>query len=268
MSDDEVAKAPDVQHIPTVIGGVVLTYNLDGIDKPLKLDGATIAAIYMGEITKWDDPKLAALNPGVTLPSKDIQVVFRSDSSGTSFVFTDYLSKVSPEFKSKIGPGKAPNFESGQGGQGNDGVTNVVKNTPNAIGYVELNYALTNKLAYADIENKTGTFVTPTVESVSAAAAGVQLPDDYRVSITDADGDDAYPIASFTYILVHKTTGECSQQTPLVNFLWWEIHDTAAQATINDLNYSPLPDSLKTRVSDTLKSLKCDNGSSPSLKGG
>lgn len=268
MSDEEVAKAPDVQHIPTVLGGVVLTYNLEGMDKPLKLDGPTIAAIYMGEITRWDDAKIAALNAGVKLPAKGIEVVYRSDSSGTSFVFTDYLAKVSPEFKTKIGAGKAPAFPGGQGGQGNAGVTNVVKNTPNAIGYVELNYALTNQLAYADIENKAGKFVTPTVESVSAAAAGTQLPDDYRVSITDAEGENAYPIASFTYLLVHKTTGKCSQQTPLVNFLWWEVHDNAAQSAITDLNYSPLPDSLKARVSDTLKSLKCDGGASPSLAGG
>ncbi len=266
MSDAEVAKASDVQHLPTVIGADVLAYNISGVTS-LKLDGPTIAAIYLGTIKKWNDPVLAALNPGVNLPNADIQTAHRSDSSGTSFVFTDYLSKVSPEWKAGPGTSKAPNWPVGQGGQGNEGVTNVVKQTPNSIGYVELNYAKANKLAFADVKNAAGKYVTPTIESASAAAAGVTVPDDYRVSITNASGDASYPITSFTYLLLYKTTGKCSQQTPLADMLWWMYHDAGAQQTIKDQNYSPLPASLLPRIEATIKSLKCDSGAKTSLKG-
>lgn len=267
MSNDELSKAADAQHVPTVIGAVVLAYNLSGVTN-LKLDGDTVAKIYLGAVKKWDDAAITALNPGVKLPSENIQVAYRSDSSGTSFVFTDYLAKVSEDWKSKVGANKAPNWPAGQGGKGNDGVTNVVKQTPNSIGYVELNYAVANKLAFADVKNKAGKFVKPTIESASAAAAGVAVPDDYRVSITNADGDAAYPIASFTYLLVPKTAGKCAQQQPLVTFLWWSTHDSSAQATVKELNYSPLPATLLPKIEATLKSLKCDNGASPSLKAG
>lgn len=268
MSDTEMAAAPDVQHIPTVIGADVITYNLSGISNPLKLDGATVANIYLGTLKKWNDPAIAVLNPGVNLPDKDIQVVYRSDSSGTSFVFTDFLSKVSPAWKAGPGTSKAPKWPVGQGGQGNAGVTNVVKQTPNSIGYVELNWAKENKLPFADMKNRAGKFVTPTADSSSAAAAGVAIPDDYRVSITDSPADGAYPIASFTYILAYKSIGKCSQQTPFVDMLWWELHDKSAQQTVTDLFYAPLPSSLVARVEATLKSLKCDGGATASLKGG
>jgi len=267
MSDDELGKAPDAQHVPTAIGAVVLTYNLSGVQS-LKLDGDTLAKIYLGTIKKWDDPAIAALNAGVKLPSADIQVVYRSDSSGTTFVFTDYLSKVSADWKTKVGTNKAPNWPTGQGGKGNDGVTGVVKNTPNAIGYVELTYAATNKLSFADMKNKAGKFVTPTVDSASAAAAGATIPAGYRVSITNADGDTSYPIASFTYLLVFKSTAKCSQQTPLVDMLWWVFHDSGAQATIKELSYSPLPKALLPLVEATLQGLKCDGGAKASLKAG
>ena len=200
------------------------------------------------------------------LPSSDIQVVYRSDSSGTTFVFTDYLTKASTDWQSKVGTNKAPNWPAGQGGKGNDGVTGVVKNTPNSIGYVELNFALTNKLPFADVKNKAGKFVTPTVDTASAAAAGATIPEDYRVSITNADGDTAYPISSFTYLLVYKTTGKCTQQTPLVNMLWWAIHDTSAQKTVKELNYAPVPAKLLPNLEATLKGLKCDGGAKTSLK--
>ena len=268
MSDSELAAAPDAQHLPTALGSVVLTYNLQGLTAPLKLDGPSIAAVYLGKIKKWNDPALAALNPGVNLPDKDIQVAYRSDSSGTSFVFTDYLSKVSPEWKAGPGAAKAPKWLVGQGGQGNDGVTNVVKQTPNSIGYVELAYAKTNKLSFADVKNKAGKFVTASLDSTSAAAAGVTIPDDYRVSITDASGDAAYPISTVTYLLVYKTSGKCAQQTPLADMLWWELHDSEAQQTMKDLYYAPLPASLVPRVETTLKALKCDGGTKASLKGG
>ena len=270
MTDSQITAAggPDkVQLLPTVIGAVVLSYNVPGVSQTLKLDGASVANIYLGTIKKWDDPALKALNPGVSLPDKDIVVVYRSDSSGTSGVFTDYLSKVSPEWKSKVGSATAPNWPTGQGGQGNPGVANLVKNTPNSIGYVELTYALQNKLAFANLENKAGKFVTASIDSASAAAAGVTVPDDYRVSLTDADGAGAYPIATFTYLLLYKQDGKCSAQQPLANFLWWAYNDSGAQATIKELNYAPLPSSLVSRIDTTLKSLKCDNGAKPSLGG-
>lgn len=268
MTDEQIVKAPDVQLLPTVIGAVVLTYNVEGLKAPLKLDGPTVANIYLGNIKKWNDPAITALNPGVSLPDKEIQVAFRSDSSGTSGVFTEYLSKVSAEWKTKVGSATAPNWPVGQGGQGNPGVAGLVKNTPNAIGYVELTYALQNKLAFADMKNKAGAFVTPSTESASAAAEGATPPADYRLSITDAAGEGAYPISSFTYILLYKSTGRCSQQTPLVDLLWWAYHDTGAQQTVKDLNYATLPAPLLERIDTTLRALKCDDGASASLKGG
>jgi phosphate transport system substrate-binding protein len=267
MSDEELGKAPDAQHLPTVIGAVVMTYNLAALDKPLRLDGPTIARIYLGEITKWNDPAIAALNDGSSFPNETIQVVYRSDSSGTSYVFTDYLSKASPEWEASAGTNKAPNWPTGQGGKGNDGVTGVVKNTPNAIGYVELNYALANTLPFADVKNKAGKFITPSIEASSAAAAGVALPGDYRVSITDADGETSYPITSFTYLLLYRTTGNCAQQAPLVNMLWWVYHAPDASQSAADLDYAPLPTPVLPRIEETLKSLTCDGGSTPSLKG-
>ena len=188
MTEAEQAKAgTDAQHLPTVVGAIVITYNLDAASNALKLDGDTVAKIWLGKITKWNDAAIAALNPGVKLPAADIAVVSRSDSSGTSGVFTDYLSNVSPDWKSAIGVSKAPKWPVGQGGNGNAGVTNAVKQTANSIGYVELNYALTNKLPFADMKNRAGKFVTPSTESTSAAAAGATLPADYKVSIVNAE---------------------------------------------------------------------------------
>lgn len=267
MTDAQLQAAPDAQLLPTVLGAVVITYNVPELKSPLKLDGPTLANIYLGNIKKWNDAAIAGLNSGASLPDKDIQVAFRSDSSGTSGVFTDYLSKVSDEWKTKVGQATAPKWPVGQGGQGNDGVTNVVKQTPYAIGYVELTYAKTNKLAFADMKNKAGKFVTPSVEATSAAAASATLPADYRLSITNADGDAAYPISSFTYLILQKSKGKCTQQTPLVDMLWWAYHDKAAQSAITELNYAPLPTNLLPKIEATLKSLKCDDGSKNSLKG-
>lgn len=267
MTDAQLQAAPDAQLLPTVLGAVVVTYNVPELKSPLKLDGATLANIYLGNIKKWNDAAITALNSGVSLPDKDIQVTYRSDSSGTSGVFTDYLSKVSDEWKTRVGQATAPKWPVGQGGQGNDGVTNVVKQTPYAIGYVELTYAKTNKLSFADMKNKAGKFVTPSVEATSAAAASATLPADYRLSITNADGDAAYPISSFTYLILPKARGKCTQQTPLVDMLWWAYHDKAAQSTITELNYAPLPANLLPKIETTLKSLKCDDGAKNSLKG-
>lgn len=258
MTEAELAKAADAVHIPMVLGAVVMTYNVDGVTSPLKLDGPAVARIFLGEIKKWNDPALAALNSGAKLPDKDIQVVHRSDGSGTTFVFTDWLAKVSPDWKTKVGANKNPNWPTGQGGKGNEGVTAAVKQTPNSIGYVELNYAFANKMPFADIKNKAGKFVTPSIDSTSQAAAGVTLPDDYRVSITDPDGDKAYPVASFTYLLVHKSTDSCAKEKPIVNFLWWVFHDKTATRTAADLNYAPVPDKAVAQIETTLKGLTCE----------
>ncbi len=257
MSDAEMQKAGDVQHIPMVIGAVVVTYNLPGLAKPLQLDGPTVARIFLGDIRKWNDPAIAGLNAGARLPDKEIQTVHRSDGSGTSFVFTDWLSKVSGDWKTRVGANKNPNWPAGQGGKGNEGVTNVLKQTPNSIGYVELNYAIGNRLPYADIGNRSGKFVTPTIETAAEAAAGVELPEDYRVSITDAPGEKAYPVASFTYLLVRRDA-RCDKQRPLINMLWWVFHDRSAGFTAAELHYAPVPAGVSTRVEATLKGLTCD----------
>ena len=258
MTEAELAKAPDTQHLPMVLGSVVITYNLDGITAPLKFDGDTVAKIWLGKITKWNDPAIVALNPGVKLPTADISVVSRSDSSGTTGVFTDYLSAVSPDWKSAIGVQKAVKWPVGQAGSGNAGVTNAVKQTKDSIGYVELNYAISNKLPYGDMKNKAGKFVSATIASTSAAAAGVTLPEDYRVSIVNADGDTAYPIASFTYIIVRKDAASCAKAKPLVNMLWWTFHDPSAAKTATDLNYAPVPEKALAPIEKTLQSLKCE----------
>ncbi len=258
MTDAELAKATDAQHVPMVLGSVVMTYNLKDVTTPLKFDGDTIAKIWLGRITKWNDPAIVALNPGAKLPSAEIAVVSRSDSSGTSGVFTDYLSSVSPDWKTAVGVQKAPKWPVGQGGSGNAGVTNGVKQTDNSIGYVELSYAITNKLPFADVKNKAGKFVTPSIDATSAAAAGVTLPADYRGSIVNPDGDASYPISSFTYILVRKDAASCATAAPLVRMLWWATHDTGATATAKSLFYAPLPEKVLPQVETTLKSLKCE----------
>lgn len=266
MTDAQLATAPDAQLLPTVIGAVTLSYNLSGVSS-LKLDGPAIANIYLGAIKNWNDPALTALNPGVNLPNAPVQVAYRSDSSGTSGVFTDYLSKVSDTWKAQVGASTAPHWPVGQGGQGNAGVAAVVKQTPNSIGYIELTYALQNKLPFADVKNKAGKMVTPSIDTASAAANGVSVPaPQYQVSITNADGDTAYPISTFTYLLLDKSTGKCTQQTPLVDMLWWVFHDPTAQQDVKDEFYAPLPSSLLPRIEATLKALTCDGGSKPSLK--
>ena len=258
MTDAEQAKATDTQHIPMVLGSVVITYNLDGVTAPLKFDGDTIAKIWLGKITKWNDPAIAALNPGVKLPTSTISVVSRSDSSGTTGVFTDYLSAISPDWKKDIGVQKAVKWPVGQGGSGNAGVTNGVKQTKDSIGYVELNYAIANKLPYADMKNKAGKFVPATIASTSAAAAGVTLPEDYRVSIVNAEGDTTYPISSFTYLLVRKDAASCAKAKPLVNMLWWVFHDPSAAKTATELNYAPVPEKALAPIEKTLQGLKCE----------
>ena len=242
MSDDDLKSAPgEVLHIPTVLGAVVLTYNLEGLKQPLRFSPEVIADIFLGKIKKWNDPKIAADNPGVTLSANDITVVHRSDGSGTSAVFTDYLSKVSAEWKEKVGAGVSPSWPIGLGGKGNEGVTGQVKNTPNTIGYIELVYAVKNNLPVAEIKNASGAFIAPSIDAVTAAAAAsaASMPDDLRISITNAAGAPAYPISSYTYILVYKDQKDAGKGKALVDFLWWGIHD--GEGFAKELQYAPLP---------------------------
>ena len=260
MKDDDLKSAPgEILHVPTVLGAVVITYNLPGLTKPLRFSSETIADIFLGKIKKWNDPKIAADNPGVTLPAADITVVHRSDSSGTSAVFTDYLSKVSPEWKEKVGAGVSPSWPVGIGGKGNEGVTGQVKNTPNTIGYVELAYAVQNNLPVAELKNSAGNFIKPSIESVVAAAAGAiaTTPDDLRVSITNPAGADAYPIASYTYLLVYKDQKDATKGKALVDYLWWAIHDGEGYA--KDLQYAPLPPEIVKRAEGKVSSITADN---------
>ena len=244
MTDEQMAAVKgNVLHVPTVLGAVVATYNLPAVAKaPLHLDGATLADIFLGRITKWSDTRIAALNPGAKLPSQDIIVVHRSDGSGTSFIFTDYLSKISTTWKDKVGSATSVQWPTGLGGKGNEGVTQQVKLTEGAIGYVELIYAISNGLPYAWIKNAGGAFVEPSLKSVSAAAAGSQLgPDtDFRVSITDAPGKDSYPISSFTWLLIRKQNPDSTKAEPLQGFLGWMLRPEA-QRMAADLHYAPLP---------------------------
>jgi phosphate transport system substrate-binding protein len=248
MSDAELAKAKGgpVLHIPTVLGAVVVTYNLPDLKKPLRLDGPTLADIFLGKITKWNDARISALNPGVKLPASDLLVVHRSDGSGTSYVFTDYLASVSPSWAAKPGKGKEVRWPVGLGGKGNEGVAGQIKQIPGSIGYVELAYAKQNKLAFADMKNAKGQFVTPTIAAVTAAAAGAAgaLPanTDYRVSIVNAAGPNAYPISSFTWLLVYKTQTDAAKSKKLLDFVRWALTDGEKSAA--SLDYAPLPASM------------------------
>jgi phosphate transport system substrate-binding protein len=256
MKDEDLKSAPgEILHIPTVLGAVVLTYNLQGVAQPLRFSPDVVADIFLGKIKRWDDDHIKQDNPGVALPAADITVVHRSDSSGTSAVFTDYLSKVSPEWKEKVGAGTSPNWPVGLGGKGNEGVTGQIKQTPNTIGYVELAYAVQNKLPVALIKNRSGNFVEPSLEAVTAAAAESVLttPEDLRVSITDASGASAYPISSYTYILAYKEQKDADKGKALVDFLWWGIHDGEKFATT--LQYAPLPDEIVRRAEAKINSI-------------
>jgi phosphate transport system substrate-binding protein len=254
MSDDNLSKAPGkLLHIPTVAGAVVITYNLEG-NPALKLDADTIAGIYLGTIKKWNDPTIAATNPGTKLPDKDIVVVHRSDGSGTTFIFTDYLSKVSSEWKSKAGTNTSVSWPAGIGGKGNEGVSGQVKQTPGAIGYVELIYAIQNKMPYADIKNSVGEFAKPTLDSVTAALATANIPDDFRFSMTNAPGKGAYPIAGATWLLVYQQQKDATKGKKLVEFLKWAL--TKGEAMAKDLDYASLPESVQQRVLKRIDEIK------------
>ena len=252
------AVSANVVHIPTVLGAVVVTYNLPGLgDTRLKFDGNVLVDIFMGRITKWNDKRLVALNPGVKLPDLDVIVVHRSDGSGTSYIFTDYLNKFSREWKDKVGYATSVSWPVGLGGKGNEGVTQQVKQTEGALGYVELIYALSNGLGYGEIKNAAGKFVTPSLASVTAAAASAKLAKDtdFRVSITNAPGADAYPIASFTWLLVQKDARDPAKAKIVKDFLTWMV-SPEAQKMAGDLNYAPLPAEVVTLIQSRLPTLK------------
>jgi len=254
MSDENLSKAPGrILHIPTVAGAVVISYNLAG-NTALKLDGETIADVFLGKIKKWNDAKIAASNSGAKLPDQEIVVVHRSDGSGTTFIFTDYLSKVSAEWKQKAGNNTSVNWPTGIGGKGNEGVSGQVKQTPGAIGYVELIYAIQNKMPYAEVKNSAGKFVKATIDSVTAALATANIPDDFRFSMTNATGNNAYPIAGATWLLVYEQQKDPAKGKKLVEFLKWAM--TKGEGMAKDLDYAPLPDNVQERVLKRIDEIK------------
>ena len=255
MTDEQLKQAPsELLHIPTVLGAVVATYNLPGNPK-LSFTPDVLADIFLGKITKWNDARIAAVNRGVQLPDQPILVVHRSDGSGTTYIWVDYLSKVSPEWQQKVGKGTSVNWPVGLGGKGNEGVAGQVKNTPGALGYVELAYAVKNKMPVASVKNADGKFVEPTIASTTAAAAGAakSMPTDFRVSLTNAPGEEAYPIASFTWLLVYKDQPNELKGRALAKFLWWMSHE--GQKYADDLLYAPLPQPVVKQIEAKIRQI-------------
>ena len=254
MSDQSLSRAPaKLLHIPTVAGADVVTYNLPG-NPHLTLDGPAIAGIYLGRITKWNDARLVALNPGVAMPDSDIEVVHRSDGSGTTYILTDYLSSVSPEWAQRVGRGTSVRWPAGLGAKGNEGVTGQVRQLRSSIGYVELVYALQNKLPYANVLNAAGHSIAPSLDSVSAALATAKVPDDFRFSIVNAPGDASYPIAGATWLLLYQQQHDAEKGRKLVEFLKWAM--TNGERMAAPLNYAPLPANLIERVLAEIEKIK------------
>ena len=247
MNDDQIKAFQErhngigILHFPTVLGAAVPTYNVEGVTTPLNFTPDALAGIFLGKVTKWNDPAITSVNKGVNLPAADILVVHRSDGSGTSYIWTDYLSKVSEEWKSKVSKGTSVNWPVGLGGKGNEGVTGLVKQTPNSIGYVELIYAVQNSIPYGTVKNSSGNFVKADLASVTAAAAGAakEMPDDFRVSITNAPGKTAYPISSFTWLLIPQKFQDAGKRDAIKGFLQWMLND--GQNSVETLSYAKLP---------------------------
>jgi phosphate transport system substrate-binding protein len=242
MNDEQLGQAKTkILHFPTVLGAVIPTYNISGVSQELNFTGQLLSDIFLGKITKWNDPEIAKLNSGVNLPAQDIVVVHRSEGSGTSYVWTDYLSKVSPEWQNKVGRNTSVNWPVGLGGKGNEGVTGLVKETPGGIGYVELIYAVQNKLPYGRVRNAAGVFVKADLAGVTAAAASyaTTMPEDFRISITNAPGAAAYPIASFTYLLIPTKIEDANKKDIIKAFLAWMLND--GQEAVEALSYARLP---------------------------
>jgi phosphate transport system substrate-binding protein len=264
LTDQQLTDAKQtILQIPTVMGAVVPTYNVQGVSK-LALTPETLSGIYLGTIRKWSDPKLAADNPGATFPDANIAVVFRSDGSGTTGVFTDYLSKISPDWKSKVGTGTSVSFPLGVGAKGNDGVAGAVKSTPNSIGYVELIYAIQQKLGTATLRNAAGKLIDPTLDAVTTAAKGITYPADLRVSITNSPDPAAWPISTFTFYLTYAEIPDHAKALAIARYFWWSTHD--GQQFAKDLGYAPLPQEALTRAEDKIRSLT--SGGTPVLPKG
>jgi phosphate transport system substrate-binding protein len=257
MTQEQLLAAPGkILHLPTVLGAVVPIYNIAGVSQELKFSGPVLADIFLGKLTKWNDPAIAKLNPGVNLPGTDIVVAHRSDGSGTTYIWVDYLSKVSPEWKKRVGVAQSVNWPAGVAAAKNDGVAAIVSQTPGAIGYVELIYALTTKTAYGQVQNANGKFVKASIESVTAAAAEAakQMPADYRVSITNAPGDAVYPVSSFTWLLLYQDPKDKAQGKAMVDFMKWALVD--GQKFAADLGYAPIPKNVVDMEMKTLATIK------------
>ena len=269
MTDAELQRKPGILHVPTVLGSVAVSYNLPSLRQPLRLDGATLAAIYLGTVRKWNDARIAGLNPGVALPDADILPVYRTDGSGTTHVFTDYLATISPEWKQQVGTGKSVKWPTGLGAKGNEGVTGSVKQSEGAIGYVELAYATQNQLPVTALRNSAGAFVQPSVESTTAAAAdlGEQLRQhpDLRMSVVNAPGAQAYPVASFTYLLVPTQMEDCGKARALVGLVRWTLAEGGDMA--RQLHYAPLPEAVRAQVLQKLQGVTCGPQRQPALAG-
>jgi len=258
MTSDQILAAPSlILHFPTVLGGVVPIYNVPGVSAEVRFPGRVLADIFMGRITRWNDPAIQAANPGVNLPNEEITVVHRSDGSGTSYIFCDFLSKVSPEWKKTVGVATSVNWPAGVGAKGNEGVAGLVKQTPSSIGYVELIYALQNKIAYGSVQNLAGEYVrasTETVTNAAAAASGKAMPADFRVSITNAPGHNVYPISSFTWLLFYEHPKDKSTARTMVEFMRWALTD--GQKYAPELGYAPLPQPVVAREMEALKRIR------------
>jgi phosphate transport system substrate-binding protein len=256
MTDKQLQEAKrTILNIPTVLGADVPAYNVPGVSGDLKFTPEALAGIFLGKVTKWNDKAIAEANPGVNLPDRDIIVVHRSDGSGTSFIWTDYLSKVSSEWKSQVGADTSVKWPVGMGGKGNEGVAGFVRQLPGSIGYVELIYAVQNKITYGSVRNSAGNFVKASLDGVTAAAASApKMPADFRVSITNAPGKDAYPISSFTWLLIPAQSKDAAKGKILADFLNWMVTD--GQKMTSDLSYAPLPDNVVAKVKDAIKQVK------------
>jgi phosphate transport system substrate-binding protein len=266
MTPDQMqAAGAEIFHIPTALGAVVATYNIPELSTPLRLTAEMLAGIYLGQITNWSDPALTSENPELASLDKSIVVVHRSDGSGTSFIFTDYLSSVSPAWSATVGTGTSVNWPTGLGAQGNPGVAGEVKQNPYSIGYVELIYALQNRLGVADVRNSAGVFITPTVPAVTAAAAGIAdtIADDLRASIVNAPGADAYPISGFTWLLAYQEMADQAKAIAFTRMAWWAIHE--GQSANTELGYAPLPQGIVARAE--AKIMAITTGGQPAFPG-
>jgi phosphate transport system substrate-binding protein len=256
MSDEQLSQAKSkILHVPTVLGANVPAYNIPGVTAELKFTPEMLAGIFLGKISSWNDPAIAAANPGVSLPNQPIIVIHRSDGSGTTYIWTDYLSKVSPEWQGQVGKGVSVRWPVGLGGKGNEGVAGLIRQMQGSIGYIELIYAIENKITYGSVKNAAGVFVKASLASVTAAAASVKsMPADFRISITNAPGKDAYPISSFTWLLIPEQSKDPAKGKILADFLNWMVSD--GQKMTAELAYAPLPESVAAKVRDEIKQVR------------